>query len=315
MADASELAVVPPLAAAHSLASSSREAAASNESAPRSPAPVTRGNGADLPVAQPVVRALSPDSPPAGGGGGGSGGGGGGAADPPVGNAHPHTPLLARVLQYFGLGLAELRLLMLVLPCATVLLFVSGHQIAGGVVLAVTLLLTLAVCWRLTLLLRLRRHQYDSVPGFRSGVPLELLSLGHAARSARSPSISALRAHALRNPTAVRLAMMDRDFTPADYEMLGRLDEEHKAQVFSGVPSSQIARLPTFTVPKRAAGSASGQPADSTEHICAICLEERAEGQEVRALLCGHIFHSRSCIDKWLSTSRKCPTCQLKVEL
>jgi hypothetical protein len=119
-------------------------------------------------------------------------------------------PLLVRVLSQFNLGLQELRMLLLILPCLTVLLFVSGNKAAGGAVLALTLLLTLAVCWRLALLLRLRHRQYDSVPG---GAPALYAGghLGALARAARADqqgmSVSALRAHALMNPTAVRLAV------------------------------------------------------------------------------------------------------------
>ena len=53
------------------------------------------------------------------------------------------------------------------------------------------------------------------------------------------------------NPTHLRLAMMDRDFTPNDYELLLGLDEEMRAQQFTGIPQSLIERLPTFPVPRR----------------------------------------------------------------
>ena len=53
------------------------------------------------------------------------------------------------------------------------------------------------------------------------------------------------------NPTHLRLAMMDRDFTPNDYELLLGLDEEMRAQQFTGIPQPLIERLPTFPVPQR----------------------------------------------------------------
>eukprot|EP01012_Entosiphon_sulcatum_P007998 TRINITY_DN1420_c0_g1_i1.p1 TRINITY_DN1420_c0_g1~~TRINITY_DN1420_c0_g1_i1.p1 ORF type:complete len:450 (+),score=61.48 TRINITY_DN1420_c0_g1_i1:33-1352(+) len=45
---------------------------------------------------------------------------------------------------------------------------------------------------------------------------------------------------------------------------------------------------------------------------CAICMEEYCVGAAVRKLPCAHIFCAE-CIDKWLSESKKCPTCRSEV--
>jgi hypothetical protein len=47
-----------------------------------------------------------------------------------------------------------------------------------------------------------------------------------------------------------------------------------------------------------------------TSGICAICLDDLQDDDNVRGLLCGHVFHDL-CIDPWL-TRRKgcCPTCK-----
>lgn len=47
-----------------------------------------------------------------------------------------------------------------------------------------------------------------------------------------------------------------------------------------------------------------------TSGICAICLEDLQDDNNVRGLICGHVFHDE-CIDPWL-TERKgcCPTCK-----
>jgi len=50
------------------------------------------------------------------------------------------------------------------------------------------------------------------------------------------------------NSTHLRLSMMDRDFNSNDYEVLLRLDDEVRARTFTGIPQSQINRLPTFTL-------------------------------------------------------------------
>ncbi|KAL3536388.1 hypothetical protein ACH5RR_004849 [Cinchona calisaya] len=49
---------------------------------------------------------------------------------------------------------------------------------------------------------------------------------------------------------------------------------------------------------------------ESNEDVCAVCLSEFKQGDEVRVLPeCMHTFHV-SCIDKWLLSHRNCPLCR-----
>jgi len=95
---------------------------------------------------------------------------------------------------------------------------------------------------------------------------------------------SSLLSSARLNPTALQLAMLDRDFTSNDYDLLLRLDAENAAQTFTGVPASVIDRLPCYAVPKPSSGA-------SKDNACAVCLEDRVEGEMVRTLMCLHTFH------------------------
>jgi hypothetical protein len=46
---------------------------------------------------------------------------------------------------------------------------------------------------------------------------------------------------------------------------------------------------------------------------CAICIDDYQEGDSVRDLPCGHIFHD-SCVDEWLlKHNRLCPVCKQDV--
>merc|ERR1712046_139112 len=50
--------------------------------------------------------------------------------------------------------------------------------------------------------------------------------------------------------------------------------------------------------------------AGGTWETCTICLEDYEDGDIVRELPCGHIFH-KDCIDLWLTTkSVACPICK-----
>ncbi|XP_062213344.1 E3 ubiquitin-protein ligase EL5-like [Phragmites australis] len=67
----------------------------------------------------------------------------------------------------------------------------------------------------------------------------------------------------------------------------------------------------------QAAGKRSQPPRPSTEgkeeaQCCAICLSEYAKGDELVRVVpaCGHFFHARCNVDKWLRARRTCPLCR-----
>ncbi|NXP20514.1 RNF43 ligase, partial [Scytalopus superciliaris] len=50
----------------------------------------------------------------------------------------------------------------------------------------------------------------------------------------------------------------------------------------------------------------------SSAPVCAICLEEFTEGQELRIISCTHEFH-RECVDPWLQQHHTCPLCMFNI--
>lgn len=53
----------------------------------------------------------------------------------------------------------------------------------------------------------------------------------------------------------------------------------------------------------------------SEQHInkgCTICLEDFDDGEYVRSLGCGHVFH-KECVDMWLRRNFVCPICRNKM--
>lgn len=48
---------------------------------------------------------------------------------------------------------------------------------------------------------------------------------------------------------------------------------------------------------------------EKEEEKCAICICELEEGEEVKKLTCGHIYH-QDCINVWLKNNSTCPTCK-----
>lgn len=50
-------------------------------------------------------------------------------------------------------------------------------------------------------------------------------------------------------------------------------------------------------------------PAGAEETTCTICVEDLEEGDEIRTLPCGHVYH-KQCVDEWLRRSRLCCLCK-----
>lgn len=198
------------------------------------------------------------------------------------GGLFPSDTFVGRCLIHFNCGLQDLRLLFMVLPCLAVVLFVTHQLLAGLIMVFLTVLMTCGISYRLLLLLRSRHLHYNELSQDMGGLGLAHGGGGGFGRSMGGLHYSQLMAMSSRNPTALRLAMMDRDFTPNDYEELLRLDEEARAQTFNGCPASVIERFPTFKIPPHDPS----HPQKAQQ--CAVCLEDKVEGQTVRALICLH---------------------------
>lgn len=94
------------------------------------------------------------------------------------------------------------------------------------------------------------------------------------------------------------LAMLDRDFTENDYELLSTLDDVTEKH---GASDEQIKSLEEEKF---------GDIDDhAPTHRCAICLEAYTIKDTVKCLPCSHIYHS-TCIDEWLSHKPNCPVCK-----
>ncbi|EFJ50448.1 hypothetical protein VOLCADRAFT_73771 [Volvox carteri f. nagariensis] len=98
------------------------------------------------------------------------------------------------------------------------------------------------------------------------------------------------------------LLLSDRDFTPEDYELLCRLDEQVENR--KGAKDEQLAALPTEVV-----GAEGRRRSDGVPSTCIICMEEIAPGDVLKRLPCLHDFHG-DCVDTWLRTKACCPVCQ-----
>lgn len=107
------------------------------------------------------------------------------------------------------------------------------------------------------------------------------------------------------NLTNLRLALLDRDFNEADYEMLLALDDQPSTsnQIGRQLSLSELPLLPPK--PYRDMG-------EVKEATCSICLEDFERGQLLRHLSCQHVYHEH-CIAKWWKqkgTKTTCPVCK-----
>jgi hypothetical protein len=52
---------------------------------------------------------------------------------------------------------------------------------------------------------------------------------------------------------------------------------------------------------------------DDLHDLCAICLTDYDDGEELRVLPCSHFFHP-ACVDPWIGTHNACPMCKAQVD-
>lgn len=51
---------------------------------------------------------------------------------------------------------------------------------------------------------------------------------------------------------------------------------------------------------------------EEDKHECGICFDSIVNGQDIRLLKCGHMFHKK-CIKSWFKRQRNCPFCRAVV--
>jgi hypothetical protein len=108
----------------------------------------------------------------------------------------------------------------------------------------------------------------------------------------------------------LRMALLERDFTGEDYEMLQALDDSPVP--FRGLDQARIDCLPLHTVTQREITDAATTPGGAP--TCNICLEPYDANEEIRTVPCMHQFH-KHCIDTWLRDRAVCPVCKIRVQI
>lgn len=79
-------------------------------------------------------------------------------------------------------------------------------------------------------------------------------------------------------------------------------------------PASASGNIIVPSADPEAGAAVPGQIQDDLHDLCAICLNDYADGEQLRVLPCDHFFHP-PCVDEWLRTHNACPMCKAAVDL
>lgn len=104
------------------------------------------------------------------------------------------------------------------------------------------------------------------------------------------------------------LLFSDRDFDGDDYEFLSRLDDSVESK--KGADDQIINKINLCSFGSGGVPRAGVMDPDLR---CPICLENFAQGVEIRVMPCHHKYH-RCCLDKWLKIKAVCPICNMNIK-
>jgi len=80
-----------------------------------------------------------------------------------------------------------------------------------------------------------------------------------------------------------------------------------------GISEEVFKKLPSQNYKVQKEGSEKARGRCKTQNMCAICIEEYQEGEELKIMpQCNHMFHS-SCIRKWVNEHETCPNCRCEI--
>lgn len=96
-------------------------------------------------------------------------------------------------------------------------------------------------------------------------------------------------------------------FSYQDMLAMAQQEGEHGRR---GASKQELDQLPTeqYSIPKSAS-----KTNKSEVESCNICMEDLADGHEMRRLPCFHTFH-KHCIDRWLQINKVCPICRRSID-
>ena len=66
------------------------------------------------------------------------------------------------------------------------------------------------------------------------------------------------------------------------------------------------------TVTQHGSADSSDNSAPNHHVQCMICLSDYKDGESVRTLPCGHVYH-KECVDRWLAINHNCPACKAPI--
>lgn len=192
-----------------------------------------------------------------------------------------------------------------VLPInGTALNGIQRHPERGAGILYIMFSLSIWMCM-LSIIKRLRMNTAIMANGGTTSRDIRQLAQFVYANRATMPGLA----------NRLRMAMLQRDFTGDDYEMLQLLDSDEVNRL-SGVINRGASEALISSFPTRKISPADARHQEllgENASQCNVCLAPYELNDELRTLPCSHCFH-KDCIDPWLRTNAICPVCKCSVQ-
>ena len=158
----------------------------------------------------------------------------------------------------------------------------------------------------------------------QSGAPADPLRLASTSQQSRRSAGPRVMLHSSNNESPRMVPLMElfeglnlllmaglpgEELDPQDPRLWSHMVEPASPEQIDNLPVTQVG---AGGVGAQGGSGGSNNPAPNHHIQCMICLSDYKDGESVRTLPCGHVYH-KECVDRWLAINHNCPACKAPI--